>query len=109
MTRFLVVLIGASLLPFGAIGQDDAGGARVRLVACIGVYSVIAMLGEKSGRQEISDAANKNGLHLTSVATGMGISKDYLAGGASVIQLLMASNKIDPNEAADLVKACDDM
>ena len=109
MKRSLIVLIAASLLPFGAIGQDDAGGDRVRLAACIGVYSVIAMLGEKSGRTEISGAANAKGLHLTGLATGKGMSKDYLAGAANVMQFLMASNKIDPNEAADIVKPCDDM
>jgi len=109
MTRSLIVLIAMSLLPLGAVGQDDAAGAQVRLVACIGVYSVIAMLGEKSGRDEISRAANAKGLHLTNLATGMGISKDYLSGAANVVQFLMASNKIDPNEAADIVKACDDM
>jgi len=109
MTRFVIVLIVASLLPFGVVGQDDATSARARLVACIGVYSVIAKLGEKSGRKEISEPANAKGLHLTEVATKMGISKDYLSGGVNVMQLLMGSNKIDPNEAVDIVSPCDEM
>jgi len=109
MQRLLVVLIVASLLPFGAIGQDDANSSRARLVACIGVYSVIAMLGEKSGRSEISKPANDRGLHLTQLASKKGISNDYLSGGVHVVELLMASNKIDPNEAVDIVSGCDDM
>ena len=109
MRRSLIVWIVASLLPFGAVGQDDATGSRAVLVACIGVYSVVAMLGEKSGRKEITDPANARGLELTRIAKDKGISNDYLTGGVNVMQLLMASNKIDPNEAADLAKACDDM
>jgi hypothetical protein len=79
------------------------------LVACIGVYSVIEMLGEKSGRKDIVEKANAQGLHLTRVASQQGISNDYLSGGVGVMQLLMTSNKIDPNEAADIAKACDDI
>jgi hypothetical protein len=109
MTKSLVLLIAVSLLPVGAIGQDDPASARARLVACIGVYSVIAGLGEQSSRKEITDSANAKGLHLTGVATKMGLSKDYLAGGVNVMQLLMSSNKIDANEAVDIAKACDDM
>ena len=109
MQRSLIVLIVASLLPFGAVGQDEAAGSRAVLVACIGVYSVVAMLGEKSGRNELAEPANARGLQLTRVAKEKGISNDYLTGGVNVMQLLMAGNKIDPNEAADIVKACDDM
>jgi hypothetical protein len=109
MQRSLIVLVVAALLPFGAVGQDDATGFRARLVACIGVYSVIEMLGEKSGRKEISEPANARGLELTRLASQKGISNDYLTGGVNVMQMLMASNKIDPNEAVDIVKGCDDM
>jgi hypothetical protein len=109
MQRSLIVLIVASLLPFGAVGQDEATALRTRLVACIGVYSVIEMLGEKSGRKEVAEPANARGLQLTRVAKEKGISNDYLSGGVNVMQMLMASNKIDPNEAVDIVKACDDM